>query len=106
MRIIHAHIESCRNRDSILMSKAAANSRRRIPGAPVRKATNVTLPEPLLRQARELGVNLSQACERGLAATVAEVRAKQWLEANRAALQAWNEYVDKNSLPLAEFRQF
>lgn len=71
-----------------------------------RKATNVTLPEPLLKEARELGVSLSQACERGLATSVAEARARQWLRDNREALDAWNEYVEQHGLPLAEFRQF
>ena len=71
-----------------------------------RKATNVTLPEPLLKEARELGVSLSQACERGIAASVAEARAQRWLRDNREALEAWNEYVEQHGLPLAEFRQF
>jgi len=71
------------------------------PVRPARKATNVTLPEPLLREAKELGIALSQACERGLAATVAEARAQRWLEQNRAAIEAWNEYVAQNGLPLA-----
>ena len=35
-----------------------------------RRPTNVTLPDNLLREARALGINLSQACERGLAAEV------------------------------------
>jgi antitoxin CcdA len=73
---------------------------------PVRKATNVTLPEPLLAEAKALGVVLSQACERGLAASVAEARARKWLEDNRAGIDAWNEYVEGNGLPLVEFRQF
>jgi len=71
-----------------------------------RKATNVTLPEPLLKEARELGINLSQACERGLAASVAEGKAQKWLRDNREALKAWNEYVEQHGLPLSEFRQF
>lgn len=71
-----------------------------------RKATNVTLPAALLKEARELGINLSQACERGLAASVAEARAQRWLKDNREALNAWNEYVEQHGLPLAEFRQF
>ena len=33
---------------------------------PSRRPTNVTLPEALLREARDLGINLSQACERRL----------------------------------------
>ena len=35
-----------------------------------RRTTNVTLPEALLREARALAINVSQACERGLAAAV------------------------------------
>jgi antitoxin CcdA len=71
-----------------------------------RRPTNVTLPESLLREARELEINVSQACERGLAAEVAESKARRWLRENRAAMDAWNEYIDEHGLPLAEFRQF
>lgn len=71
-----------------------------------RRATNVTLPEGLLRDARELGINLSQACERGLAAAVAAARRQRWLEENRGPMDAWNEHVAKHGLPLAGFRQF
>ncbi len=71
-----------------------------------RRATNVTLPEGLLRDARELGINLSQACERGLAAEVAAARQQRWLEENRDAMDAWNKHVAEHGLPLAGFRQF
>ena len=71
-----------------------------------RRATNVTLPEALLREARALKINLSQACERGLAAEVASARRQAWLVENRPAMDAWNEYVEQHGLPLAEYRQF
>jgi antitoxin CcdA len=71
-----------------------------------RRATNVTLPEVLLREARELNINVSQACERGLAWEVAETKAQRWLRANRAAMDAWNDHVEQHGIPLAEFRQF
>lgn len=71
-----------------------------------RRPTNVTLAEPLLAEARALGINLSQACERGLAAAVAEAKAQRWLAENRPAIDAWNAYVEQHGLPLAEFRQF
>jgi antitoxin CcdA len=74
--------------------------------AATRRATNVTLPESLLHEARKLNVNVSQACERGLAAEVAATKAQQWLQENRAAMDAWNDYVEQNGLPLTEFRQF
>ena len=60
----------------------------------------------VLAEARELGVSLSQACERGLAAAVAERRAQRWLESNQAGIEAWNKYVEENGLPLTEFRRF
>jgi antitoxin CcdA len=77
-----------------------------LPPAVPRRATNITLPEPLLQAARALNINLSQACERGLAAAVAETRAQQWLQDNRDAMDAWNAYVEHHGLPLAVFRQF
>jgi antitoxin CcdA len=71
-----------------------------------RRATNVTLPEELLREARDLRINLSQACERGLAAEVTEARRRRWLDENQGAIEAWNEHVAVHGLPLAVYRQF
>ena len=71
-----------------------------------RRATNITLSATLLQDARNLGINLSQACEQGLAAAVSEARRQRWLDENRAAIQAWNEHVETHGLPLAAYRQF
>ena len=73
---------------------------------PPRRPTNVTLSESLLREAKDLDINVSQACERGLAAEVVEVKAQRWLRENRAAMDAWNDYVAQHGLPLAAFQQF
>ena len=73
---------------------------------PPRRATNVSLDHDYVKEAKELGVNISQACERGLIETVKEARAAQWLEENRDALDDWNRYVEKNGLPLEELRLF
>jgi antitoxin CcdA len=75
------------------------------PGAP-RRPTNVTLNSDLLAKARELGINLSRACERGLALEVARARAKAWAEENAEVIAAANEFVEKHGLPLAKHRQF
>jgi len=53
-----------------------------------------------------MGINLSQACERGLAAEVAGARRSRWLQENREAMEAWNDHVAEHGLPLAAFRQF
>ena len=71
-----------------------------------RRPTNVTLPETLLQEARAMGVNLSQACERGLAAAVAERRRECWFAENKEAIDSWNSYVAEHGLPLASYRQF
>jgi antitoxin CcdA len=71
-----------------------------------RRATNVTLPVDLIMQARALRLNISQACEQGLKAELARSQGAQWLAENREALASSNHYVDRNGLPLSEFRQF
>jgi antitoxin CcdA len=78
----------------------------RVEGAGPRRATNITLPEDLLQEAKALGINLSQACERGLAAEVEALRRRRWLEENREAMEAWNAHVAEHGLPLESFRTF
>jgi antitoxin CcdA len=72
----------------------------------LRKPTNVSLPPALVAEAAALKINLSRACEAGLVEAVAEARRKEWLEANREALDFWNDEIDRNGLPLDAFRQF
>jgi len=72
----------------------------------LRRATNVSLPEDLIGAAKELNVNISQACEKGLQEEVSKTRAERWIEENRDAIEFWNRYVDEHGLPLARYRQF
>jgi len=71
-----------------------------------KRPTNVSLSSDLLDEAKALGVNVSRACERGLALQISEVRAQRWLEENQAAIESSNAYVEKHGLPLADYRQF
>ncbi|WP_407278900.1 type II toxin-antitoxin system CcdA family antitoxin [Aromatoleum evansii] len=75
------------------------------PGS-ARKATNVTLGETLLAEAKALNINISQAAEAGLARAVAERRRELWLAENRAALDSSNAYVEAHGLPLARYNGF
>jgi antitoxin CcdA len=77
-----------------------------IPPREPRRPTNVTLPQVLLDQARALKINISAACEAGLAAQVKAARAQQWLEENREAIQAYHKYVEENGLTLERYRTF
>ena len=71
-----------------------------------RRATNVSLDPARLDEARELGINVSQACERGLVESIREARAARWLAENCEAIDGWNSWVETNGLPLAQYRQF
>ncbi|HTU10042.1 MAG TPA: type II toxin-antitoxin system CcdA family antitoxin [Allosphingosinicella sp.] len=74
--------------------------------AAAKRATNVSLRSDLIEEAKQLGINISEACEQGLEKEVARTRAEQWLKENRAALESSNAYVEKHGLPLARYRQF
>ena len=71
-----------------------------------RRATNLSLDAGLLEEARALGVNLSRACERGLAEQVALARSDRWREDNAAAIDGSNAFIERNGLPLASNRLF
>lgn len=77
-----------------------------IAAQPPRRATNVSLDYDYVAEAKALGINISQACERGLIETVKEARAARWLEENREAIESSNAYVEKHGLPLAKYRLF
>lgn len=80
-----------------------ANSQRN--GA-LRKATNISLDEALLAEAKALRINVSKAAEAGVAYAVAEKQAELWLQQNQAALDSSNAYVERHGLPLAKYRGF
>jgi antitoxin CcdA len=71
-----------------------------------KRPTNVSLNTRLLKEAKALKINVSRAAEQGLAAQIAEARAKAWKAENREAIQAANKYVEKHGLPLGRYRQF
>jgi len=71
-----------------------------------RKATNVTFDPTLLALAKTLQINVSQAAEAGLAQAVAARQAELWVAENQGALESSNQFVEKNGLPLAQFRNF
>lgn len=75
------------------------------PKAP-KKAVNLSINSDLLRQARALGLNLSQALEQTLDRQVRERRAQAWAEENREAIEARRAWVEQNGLWSDGLRQF
>jgi antitoxin CcdA len=72
----------------------------------LKRPTNVSLNAELIAEAKQLDVNISEACERGLSEEVAKARREAWLEENLPALEAWNQWVREHGIPYAEYRQF
>ena len=72
----------------------------------LKRPTNVSLDAGLVAAAKELGLNVSQACERGLKQQISDARNKAWFVENRDAIDSWNAWVDVNGLPLEHLRQF
>jgi antitoxin CcdA len=71
-----------------------------------KRPTNVSLAETLVKEARELGINVSKACEEGLAAAVKAEKGRRWQEENADGIRQFNEFVEKHGNPLGHLRQF
>lgn len=71
-----------------------------------RRPANLSIKARLLQEAKALDINISRAAEAGIAQAVADEKARLWKVENRATLEAWNDYVERNGLPLARQRQF
>jgi antitoxin CcdA len=71
-----------------------------------RRATNVSLPGPLVEEAKALRINLSRACESGIEAALKAERERRWRIENKPAADAYNRWIEEHGLPFVEFRQF
>jgi antitoxin CcdA len=71
-----------------------------------KRATNVSLRIDLIEEAKRLSINVSRACEQGLAAEVKKAREDKWIADNWEAIQSSNAFVEKHGLPFAKYRQF
>lgn len=63
-----------------------------------KKATNLSVDDSLLEQAKRLKLNLSQVFEASLTEAIRQRQREEWLRKNRAALDAYNEHVEKHGV--------
>jgi antitoxin CcdA len=76
------------------------------PQSKSRKATNVSINEAVLADAKALNIKMSRAAEAGIAEAVRAEKNRQWLEENREAIESSNAYVEQHGLPRARYRLF
>jgi antitoxin CcdA len=63
-----------------------------------KRPTNLSLNSKVLDLAKELGINLSQTVDALLEEEVRRRLREQWLERNRAAIEAYNERIEKEGM--------
>nr|WP_295464819.1 type II toxin-antitoxin system CcdA family antitoxin [Mesorhizobium sp.] len=73
---------------------------------PQRKATNLSLDQRLVAEAKELELNVSRIAEQAITDAVRAEKNRRWKEENREALESWNDWVRENGLPLEKHRLF
>lgn len=71
-----------------------------------KKATNLSINSDLLRQAKELNINLSQQVEGYLSDLVRKTKEQQWLAENADAIAAYNERIEKDGVFSEGLRRF
>lgn len=70
-----------------------------------RTPTNVSLDSALLKEAKGLGINVSQSAEAGIAEAVRQRKRYKWLQENAGALGSLNDYFEANGPPLVPHRR-
>ena len=74
-------------------------------GAP-KKPVNLTANADLLRNAKGVGMNLSQTFEDAVLAKLKTILEEQWLAENKNAIAAYNSRIEKDGVFAANKRRF
>jgi len=61
---------------------------------------------PLAAEARSLGLDPEAIAAKAVEEAVRAEKARRWLEDNKEAIAAWNDWTEQNELPLAKYRMF
>lgn len=68
--------------------------------------TDLSLPDEGDKDAKEFGINVSQTCERAIQRAVQAQTDHQWVSRYADFVRAYNEMLDRDGLPLAQYRTF
>ncbi len=72
----------------------------KVPVAKKRRSVNLTIPENIIKSAKALNLNVSEAAEAGIRRAIAEAQAERWLAENNTAIAAHNARVEKDGMLL------
>ncbi len=71
-----------------------------------KKPTNLSINSDLLSKAREMNINLSATLENELARQLKIKQREQWLQENKKAIQAYNDFVENEGVFSDGIRSF
>lgn len=71
-----------------------------------KKTINLSINSDLLNRARSLNINLSATLENSLKQILEAKKAEQWKLENRAAILAYNDFVEESGCLSDEHRSF
>lgn len=71
-----------------------------------KRAANLSINADLLSKAKELDINLSATLEQALIEALRKRQRDQWVAENQAAIEAYNEHVDKQGVFSDGLRSF
>ncbi|MGB5325874.1 MAG: type II toxin-antitoxin system CcdA family antitoxin [Pseudomonadales bacterium] len=71
-----------------------------------KKATNLSVNSDLLAKTKALKINLSATLERALEDRLIQAAADKWAAENKAAIRAYNSFVDEHGCFGDEYREF
>ncbi|MGI9404739.1 MAG: type II toxin-antitoxin system CcdA family antitoxin [Hyphomicrobiaceae bacterium] len=72
----------------------------------MKRATNLSVDEVLLDEAKAYGINLSETLTEALETRVREERARRWREENAEAIESYNKRIDEHGTFGEDFRSF
>jgi antitoxin CcdA len=64
----------------------------------LKRAVNVSVDAQILKVAKELDINLSQALEDQLRKLTESERARRWQKENKAFTDSYNAYIERNGI--------
>lgn len=71
-----------------------------------KRATNITLSVDVYNEAKALGINLSQTCDRLLREAIAIEKTRCWPNEHAEFIAAYNKMIEQEGLPLDQWRTF
>jgi antitoxin CcdA len=85
---------------------ATQTTRRTRTGQPGKRAVNLSLSSDVLDAAKDLEINISQACDNYLRELVRREQERKWRADHTDFIAAYNATVETEGLPLDEWRSF